>query len=140
MFEYTYRYRNVHKTNNMQFSLTHSEFAMLFIDRWSASEKYQTDRGKHNIKMWHSPRQSFNIMGYVTLLRFLIICSSFTTFNPISLQILTKLHNQIKSQIYCCCKTKIMIILWEKIFLTFKETYPFYKCQSLKFVRLYIHL
>lgn len=47
--EYTYGYRNAHKTNNMQPSLIHYEFVTLFFDRGLTSEKYQTDAGKYNI-------------------------------------------------------------------------------------------
>jgi len=49
--EYTYGYRNAHKTNNMQPSLACYEFVTLFIDRGLTSEKYQTDGGKHNVNM-----------------------------------------------------------------------------------------
>lgn len=43
-------------------------------------------------------------MSYATLFMVLIICLSFTTLNPKALQILTKLHNQIKPQTYCLQK------------------------------------
>lgn len=79
----------------MQPSLTHYVFVTLFIDRGLFSEKYNTDRAKHSINTWYRPRQNWN-MSYARLFMVLIICSSFTTLNPIALLILTKLHNQIR--------------------------------------------
>lgn len=92
--EYTYGYRNAHKTNNMQPSLIHYEFVTLFFDKGLTSEKYQTDGGKCNINKWYSPRQTWNIVSYATLFMVVIRCSSFTTLNPIALQILTKLKHK----------------------------------------------
>lgn len=79
----------------MQPSLTHYVFVAHFIDRGLTSEKCKADRAKHSINMWFRPRQNWN-MGYARLFMVLIMCSSFTTLNPIALLILTKLHNQIR--------------------------------------------
>lgn len=63
---------------------------------WQSPEKHQTGRGKHNISMWENPRQNLNIMSYATLFIVLIQQSSFTTLNPIALQILTKFYDYLK--------------------------------------------
>lgn len=64
--ECIYGYRNAHKTQNVQPSLTRYEFETLFIDRGLTSEKYQTDGEKH-INILYSPRQNWNIMSYAAL-------------------------------------------------------------------------